>query len=353
MDHFEGPMFHSARWNDSVDLKGKKVALIGAGASGFQIGPAIVDDVDRLVVFQRTPQWMAPNPRYHSQVTDGERWAMRHLPGYSRWYRFMLMWQSSDKMLELVRAQPDWHDFPRTANAASAARREVFARWIEQQVGDDPGLVAKATPTYPPMAKRMLQDNGSWLRCLKRDHVDLVNDPITDMGPHSVSTAETSYDIDIVVLATGFRASEMLFPMEIIGRDGARLHDVWAGKPSAYNGVSVPGFPNFFMMGGPGTGLAHAGSVITMSELQMRYIGAAIKKLVDGGHRRIEPTHTAYSRYHDELQREISTLMWGHPSIENSWYKSPDGNVYILCPWRLVDYWNRTSRAAENDHVLA
>ncbi len=143
---FGGPVFHSAQWDHAVDLSGKRVALIGAGASGFQIGPAIVDDVDHLAVFQRTPQWMAPNPRYHAEVGAGERWAMRHLPGYSRWYRFMLMWQSSDRLLELVRADPDWPDFPRTANAASAARREIFATWIDDQVGDLPELARKVTP---------------------------------------------------------------------------------------------------------------------------------------------------------------------------------------------------------------
>lgn len=352
MDRFAGPTFHSARWDHSVDLTGKRVALIGAGASGFQIGPAIVDDVDRLVVFQRSPQWMAPNPRYHAAITPGERWALRHLPGYSRWYRFMLMWQSNDKMLELVRAQPEWRDFPRTANAASAARREYFARWIEQQLGDDTDLMAKVTPNYPPMAKRMLQDNGSWLRCLRRDHVELVTDPITDIGTHSVSVASTSYDVDVIVLATGFRASEILWPMDIVGRAGASLHDVWDGKPSAYNGVSVAGFPNFFMMAGPGTGLAHAGSVITMSELQMRYIGASVKTLLEGGYTRIEPTRAACERYHQQLQREVSSLMWGHPSIEHSWYKSPDGNVYVLCPWRLVDYWNRTATTDPADHLI-
>lgn len=352
MDRFAGPMFHSARWDHSVDLKGKRVALIGAGASGFQIGPAIVDEVESLVVFQRTPQWMAPNPRYHAPVSEGERWAMRHLPGYSRWYRFMLMWQSNDKLLELVRAEPNWHDFPRTANAASAARREYFVSWIDEQLSDRPDLRDKVTPNYPPMAKRMLQDNGSWLRCLKRDHVKLVTEEITNIGEHSVSTATERHDVDIIVLATGFRANEVLWPMEIIGRDGASLHDVWSGKPSAYNGVSVPGFPNFFIMSGPGTGLAHAGSVFTMSELQMRYIGAALKTLLTGGHRSIEPTPAAYQRYHDELQTEVATLMWGHPSIEHSWYKAADGNVYVLSPWRLVDYWNRTATAAEDDHVL-
>lgn len=352
LERFTGPAFHSAQWDHSVDLRGKRVALIGAGASGFQIGPAIVDDVESLVVFQRTPQWMAPNPRYHASVTDGERWAMRHLPGYSRWYRFMLMWQSSDKMLELVRADPDWHDFPRTANEASAARREFFAKWIEDQVGDIPELAAKVTPDYPPMAKRMLQDNGSWLRCLKREHVTFVNDQITGIDETAISTADGRHDVDVILLATGFRASEVLCPMEVIGRGGVPISAVWDGKPGAFNGVSVNGFPNFFMMAGPGTGLAHAGSVIFMLECQMRYIGAALRTVIERGKRTIEPTAEAFARYNRELQDEVATLMWGHPSIEHSWYKSPDGGVYVLSPFGSVEYWKRTGVLEDADHQL-
>jgi 4-hydroxyacetophenone monooxygenase len=350
LDRFGGPAFHSARWDHSVDLLGKRVAMIGAGASGFQIGPAIVDDVQSLTVFQRTPQWMAPNPRYHAKVTPGERWAMRHLPGYARFYRFMLMWQSNDKMLELVRAQPDWPDFPRTANAASAARRDYFAAWIDQQVGDDPELAAKVTPNYPPMAKRMLQDNGSWLRCLKREHVELVNDRITDVDAGSVMTEHGRFEADVIILATGFRPNEVLFPMEIIGRDGVSLQQAWDGKPAAYKGISIPGFPNFFILNGPGTGLAHAGSVIGMSELAMRYIGDALKTIIEQGYRSIEPTVEAHERYRDDLEAEVSTLMWGHPSIEHSWYKAPDGKVYILSPWRLIDYWRMTAHVTTEDH---
>ncbi len=352
LQRFQGPAFHAARWDHEVDLRGKRVALIGAGASGFQIGPAIVDDVAELVVFQRTPQWMAPNPRYHAEVTDGERWAMRHLPGYSRWYRFMLMWQSSDKMLELVRADPAWHDFPRTANAASAARREIFANWIDDQVGDIPELAAKVTPQYPPMAKRMLQDNGSWLRCLRREHVTFCNEQIIGIDEKSIRTATDQFEVDVIVLATGFRASEVLCPMEVIGRDGIPISQVWDGKPEAFNGISVPGFPNFFMMAGPGTALAHAGSVIFMLECQMNYIGAALRTVIEGGKRSIEPTAHAYTRYNRELQDEVATLMWGHPSIEHSWYKSPDGGVYVLNPFGTVEYWKRTRTLDESDHVL-
>ena len=264
----------------------------------------------------------------------------------------MLMWQSSDKTLELVRVDEDWHDFPRTANALSAMRRDYFVNWIETNVGDDPELLEKVTPNYPPMSKRMLQDNGSWLSCLKQAHVTLDNSRILEIGETSVTTEEAAYEVDVIVLATGFRASDVLWPMEIVGRDGRTVSDVWNGKPAAFGGVSIPGFPNFFIMGGPGTGLAHAGSVIFTTECQMRYIGSALAQLVEGGSRTIEVKEDAYLRYGEELQAEVATLMWGHPSVEHSWYKSPDGNVYLLCPWRLVDYWKRTAVADPNDHIL-
>lgn len=304
-------------------------------------------------MFQRTPQWMAPNPRYHASLKPGERWAMRHLRGYGRWYRFMLMWQSSDKLLEMVRIDPEWEDFPRTANAFSAQRREIFVKWIEDNVGDDPELLAKVTPNYPPMTKRMLQDNGSWLRCLREPHTELVTDQIVRIDETAVFTADERYEVDVLVLATGFRASEVLWPMEIVGRDGVTIADLWQGKPSAYLGITVPGFPNFFILGGPGTGLAHAGSIIFTNECQMRYIGDALRTLIDGHHRSIEPTPDAYDRYRDELQAECETLMWGHPSIDHSWYKAADGKVYVLCPWRLVDYWKLTGTAEPADHLVS
>lgn len=353
LDQFQGPVFHSARWDHSVDLEGKRVALIGAGASGFQIGPAIADEVERLVVFQRTPQWMAPNPRYHATVTPGERWAMRYLPGYERWYRFMIMWQSSDKTLELVRIDPSWSDFPRTANELSFQRREIFAKWIEQNVGHDPDLLAKVTPQYPPMSKRMLQDNGSWLACLSRENVELVNSPIAKIDEGSVMTDDDRHEVDVIVLATGFRATEVLSPIDIVGRHGMILSEVWQGRPAGYLGISVPDFPNLFILGGPGSGLAHAGSIIFINECQMRYVGDALRLLIDEGHRTVEPTPDAYERYNEDLQAECETLMWGHPSIEHSWYKSADGRVYLLCPWRLVDYWKMTSGVKADDHHLA
>jgi 4-hydroxyacetophenone monooxygenase len=353
LDDFTGPAFHSARWDPDVDLTGKRVALLGAGASGFQIGPAIVDEVASLTVFQRTPQWMAPNLRYHQPVAPGERWAISQLPGYASWLRFILMWQSSDKNLEYVRGDPSWPDFPRTANELSATRREQFVGWIEQLVGDDPELLAKVTPSYPPGAKRLLLDDGTWLRCLADEKVELITDEIVAIDESAIITNEGRFEVDVIILATGFRANEVLFPMEVVGRGGQRLSEAWDGGPAAYQGVSVPDFPNLFILNGPATGLAHGGSVIFMTECQVRYVTESLRVLLEGGHTTIEPSREAYARYRDEVQAEVATLMWGHPAVGHSWYQAADGGVYVLSPWRLVDYWEMTRSIEEADHVIA
>ncbi len=289
-DTFTGPAFHSARWDHSVDITGKRVAMIGAGASGFQIAPAIAGEVARLTVFQRTAQWMFPNPNYHERVGPGVRWALRHLPFYGRWYRFLILWPGCDKGLDAARVDPDYPDPQRAVSEHNEATRQIFTDWILSQIGDDPELAAKVVPDYPATGKRTLQDNGSWLRTLTRDNVELVRTSIDHIEPGAVVTVDGErYPADVLVYATGFLATRVLWPMEITGRDGVDLRSMWGERPAAYLGITVPGFPNFFCMYGPGTNLAHGGSLIFHSECQMRYILECIEALVDGGHRWMEP----------------------------------------------------------------
>src|SRR3954454_19456108 len=171
---FAGPAFHSSEWDHAVDLHGKQVAMIGAGASGFQIAPAIAGDVARLTVFQRTAQWMFPNPNYHAEVAPGVQWALRHQPFYGRWYRFLLFWPGCDKGLAAAYVDPDYPDQQKAVSEINEITRIMFTEWISSQVGDAPELLAKVVPDYPATGKRTLQDNGSWLRTLTRDNVELV-----------------------------------------------------------------------------------------------------------------------------------------------------------------------------------
>lgn len=340
-EDFTGPAFHSAAWDHSVDLTGKRVALIGAGASGFQIAPAIADRVEHLTVFQRTAQWMFPNPMYHDAVPDGVRWALQHLPFYGRWYRLLLLWPGADKGLEAARVDPDYPDQDFAVSEINALARQMFTGWITDQVGDDEELLAKVLPDYPATGKRTLQDNGTWLKTLRRDDVELDRTPIRRITPTGIETTDgVHHDVDVIVYATGFRHTDVLWPMRVTGRDGTDLHALWGSKPFAYLGITVPGFPNFFLLYGPGAHLAHGGSLIFNSELEMRYIDACLAKLADEGLHSVEPTAEAAAEWHRATQAEIKKTVWAHPAVKHSYFKNADGEIHTVSPWRLDEYWS-------------
>lgn len=349
---FTGPAFHSARWDHGVELAGKQVAMVGAGASGFQIAPAVAAAVGRLTIFQRTAQWMFPNPNYHAAVGPGVRWALRHLPFYGRWYRFLLLWPGCDKGLAAARVDPDYPDQQRAVSETNELTRQMFTEWITSQIGDDAELAAKVIPDYPATGKRTLQDNGSWLRTLTRDNVELVRTAIHHIEPDAVVTVDGErYPAEVLVYATGFHANRVLWPMEVTGRNGADLASLWGERPAAYLGITIPQFPNFFCMYGPGTNLAHGGSLIFHSECQIRYITRCLESLIAGGHAAMEPKAERYEDWHRRSQRELETLVWSQPSVTHSYYKNSSGEIHVLSPWRLVDYWTWTREPDPGDFL--
>ncbi|OBB64206.1 NAD(P)/FAD-dependent oxidoreductase [Mycobacterium sp. 852014-50255_SCH5639931] len=339
-DSFAGPSFHSAAWDHSVDIRGKRVALVGAGASGFQIAPAIAPDVEHLTVFQRTAQWMFPNPMYHDEVGDGMRWAMRHLPFYGRWYRFLVLWPGSDKGLDAAEGDPDYADQEHAVSDINAAAQMMFSQWITSQIGEGHDLLAKVMPDYPACGKRTLQDNGSWLQTLQRDNVELVRTPIRRITPRGIVTEDgVAHDVDVIVYATGFRHTDVLWPLQITGRDGVDLREMWGSRPYAYLGITVPKFPNLFIIYGPGTHLAHGGSLIFQSELQMRYIDQCLARLADPEVHSLEPKPDAATDWHDRTQTQIKKMVWAHPAVTHSYFKNADGEIHTVSPWRLNEYW--------------
>ncbi len=248
LGRFAGPAFHSAQWEHEHDLRGKRVAVVGTGASAFQLAPEVAKQAERLLVFQRSPAWMFPNPSYHDAVRDETKWLLRHVPYYARWYRFLLFWPGSDGLLPSLIIDPEWPHPERSVNALNEMARNIFTDYMKSQVGDDAELLEKVVPSYPPFGKRMLQDNGSWLSTLARDDVDLVTEGITEITPSSICCADGSeYEVDVIVFATGFHANKFLWPMDIVGRDGVHLNALWGDDPRAYLGMTVPGFPNLFL----------------------------------------------------------------------------------------------------------
>jgi 4-hydroxyacetophenone monooxygenase len=351
MDDFAGPSFHSARWDQSVDYRGKKFALVGAGASGFQIAPTIADDVEQLNVFQRTAQWVFPNPNYHRAVPDGERWAMRHLPFYGRWFRFLTFYPGSGLTIERSRIDPDYDDGGLAISESNRQTRELFAMLMIAQLGGDKELEARVIPDYPATAKRMLQDNGSWLACLRKDNVELVRTGIERITKDGIVTDDgTFYEADIICYATGFRHNDFLWPMHITGRKGTVLREQWGEEPTAYYGITVPNFPNLFCLYGPGTNLAHGGSLIFQSECQVNYVMGALHELLTSGRRTMEPRLEVHDEYAELYQSEIAQMVWAHKSVTHSHFKNAEGKVFTLSPWPIPTYWNYTKDFVPTDY---
>ena len=352
IDDFDGPAFHSARWDHSVDITGKKVALVGAGASGFQIAPTIADDVEQLHVFQRTPQWMFPNPNYHEPVPDGMRWAIRHLPFFGRWFRFVQFWPGSGGDMSSSRIDPDFDDSDGLAvSERNLATRGWFEGFIRSQV-DDEELLAKLIPQYPATGKRTLQDNGSWLQCLQRDDVELITTGIERIESNGIRTTDGEfYEADVICFATGFHHNRFLWPMHIEGRDGAVLNEVWGDEPAAYLGITMPEFPNLFCVYGPGTHLIHGGSLIFQSECQVTYIMGCLEHLLREGHTTMEPKPELLAEWDAKRSARVKELVWSHWSIEHSYFKNANGDLYSISPWPLHTYQQWTKAPNTDDFI--
>jgi 4-hydroxyacetophenone monooxygenase len=355
MDSFAGPSFHSARWPDDLDIRGKRFALIGAGASGFQIGPAIADDTEQLTIFQRTAQWITPNPLYHAPVPDGDRWALRHLPFYGRWYRYIMTFPGLAMGMEPYRIDPKHADEThRSINEVHAKRADKLLESMVSIVQDRPDVLEKIVPDYPSSGKRMLQDNGTWLRTLMRPDVDLVRTAIERIEPDGVVTADGKrYPADIICYATGFAHNDFLASMEVRGRNGQNLRELWGNEPVAYLGITVAGFPNLFCVYGPGTNLAAGASLFYHSEFQVHYAMEAIRATLTSGAKACEVTQEAYEEYSLRYQNEIDQMVWSHSAIKHSHYKNPNGKIFTLSPWPLDRYWEWTRSIQRDDYAFS
>lgn len=351
---FAGPSFHSARWPADLDLAGTRFALLGAGASGFQIAPTIAPEVASLTIYQRTAQWMFPNPVYRSPVPAGDRWALRHLPFYARWFRFLMTYPGIAMGTTGFRRDPDYPDGDGMAiSEGNALRRQQLEGWIRANLEGRPDLIEKSIPDYPAWGKRILQDDGIWLRTLREPHVELVRTAIERIVPEGVVTTDgVLREADVLCFATGFRHNDFLAPIDVTGRGGASLREQLGDEPTAYLGITLPNFPNLFCVYGPGTNLAHSASLFFHSEFQVSYALEAIRATLAAGARTVEvrkEVHDAYAEWH---QGEISELVWAHPSITHSHYKNRHGKVFTLSPWAIDQYWELTRVFEPGDYAV-
>jgi cation diffusion facilitator CzcD-associated flavoprotein CzcO len=334
---FAGKTMHTARWDHDYELAGKRVAVIGTGASAVQVVPAIAPTVGKLSVFQRTAAWVVPKRDYAIGVRAKARF--RRHPWLLKLRRFFL-YGLSELMGPMI-----FLDAPRLSRIGERMSERHLARSVH-----DPVLREKLRPRFQFGCKRMLISDDYW-PTFERPNVELVTDRIVEIGPHAVVTADgREHPIDVLVLATGFALNIATAPFPIYGRGGRALSDVWSDGAVAYKGVTVSGFPNWFILMGPNTGPGHT-SVLVFTEAQIGYALQAIEPMIaDRTLRAVEVRQDVQDAYNAGIQGRMKHMVWS--SGCSSWYLSPDGENHSLYPGLASEYCARTRRFRPSEYHL-
>lgn len=314
---FAGTVMHTACWDHTVELAGKRVAVIGTGASAIQIIPEVAKVAAHLDVFQRTPPWVIS--RKDRAYSPFERWAFHHLPWLQKVYRTGVYLGRESSVPAFI-LKPE---------LGVVARRDALAN-LRRSI-TDPDLLARLTPDYAIGCKRILLSND-YYPALARDNVTVVTDPITTITRTGVVTSDgTGHLTDVLILATGFRATNPPILQTITGSDGLTLAQAYArSSASAYKGTTVHGFPNLFQLTGPNTGLGHS-SMVFMIESQLAYILSALDAMQTSGHRRLEVRRQAQDRWSTDIQRRMKRTVWQTGGCA-SWYLDRRGRNITLWP---------------------
>src|SRR6266571_1220897 len=338
IERFSGPAFHSATWKPEVDLTGKTVAVVGTGASAIQFVPQITPRVGKLYLFQRTPAWIVP--RLDFAITDKWKRRFRRVP-LARWaFRQYIFWRQEFRVLGFLGNES-------VRKKAEAIALRHMARRIK-----DPKLRAALTPNYLLGCKRVLVSDD-YYPTLNRSNVELVTDGIAEVCEHSIVTRDAvERPIDVLIYGTGFRATEPLIGCRVVGKGGIEIHDAWGKRMTAYLGVAVNGFPNFFMLLGPNTGLGH-NSVVLMIEAQVRYAMNCLKLMKRRKQRVLEVRPEIQQSFVEEIYRRMGSTVWQSGGCR-SWYQDQStGEITTLWPGSVVSYLRRMRSVSRSDYQLS
>jgi len=338
IDTFQGELFHSARWDHSLDLTGKRVAVIGTGASAIQIVPELQKVVGSLDVYQRTAPWVIP--RHDRTYGPLERKALTYVPGLQRLYRTGVYWSKEVTV-------PAFTLWPKISAPAQKQALLNIKKGIK-----DPELREKVTPHFAFGCKRVLISND-YYPALAADNVDLVTDPIAKVTGSSVVTADgTEREIDVLVVATGFYTTELPIAEHVVGKHGLSLADQWRDSGmTAYKGTTVPSFPNLFFIVGPNVGLGHS-SMVLMIESQVAYIRDALRTMRKGGYDVVEVDQATTDRYNAALQGRMRRTVWSTGGCD-SWYLDAHGKNTTLWPRSTLDFRRRLASFDPGAYTLS
>ena len=352
LDSFTGPAFHTAEWPADVDLTGKRVGVVGNGASAMQTVPAIAPQVEALTVFQRSPHWVAPFPKFKQEIPEETAFLLRNVPLYRAWFRERLGWIFGDRNFSSLHKDASWDDGGLSLNAQNQAHRRFYEKYLRAKLGDRPDLLEKCLPDFPPYAKRMLLDNG-WYDALKRENVSLESAAITKVLPHGVVTESgDEFELDVLVFATGFGVTRFISTFEVVGADGRTLEEVWNGDDArAYLGLTVSGFPSLFMMYGPNIN-GGGGSVLGHLEAQTHYVIELLRAMVAAGGASVDVRPEIYESYGERVAELHEDLIYTHDGV-NTYYRNSQGRVVVQNPFSNTQYWTLTRTPDLGEYVTA
>jgi cation diffusion facilitator CzcD-associated flavoprotein CzcO len=331
-ERFAGRAFHSARWDHGYDLRDRRVAVVGTGASAVQLVPEVARQAAAVTVFQRTGNWFLP--RRNRPYPRAWRAAIRRVPGLQAWRR-RFVYEYGETLTAMIR-------HPRTAGALGAARSAAFMRW---QLRGHPELRRAVWPDYAFGCKRVLF-SSTFLPALARPNVTLVTDDISAMTAAGPRTADgTVHEVDCIIYATGFATTRFMFPMEVAGRDGASLRDTWRDGASAYLGMTVPGYPSMFIMYGPNTNTS-GGSILVYLEAQAAYLRQALGAVRERGAAALDVRPEVAAAEDRAVQGRFAGTAWTRC---DSWYRNADGRVVANWPGYMREYVARTATLDPSD----
>jgi cation diffusion facilitator CzcD-associated flavoprotein CzcO len=337
IERFAGPKFHSSTWDHTVDLDAKSVAVVGTGASAIQFVPQIAPRAGKLHLFQRTPPWIVP--RMDFPIEEKWKQRFRRFPLAMRAFRQLIFWRQEVRVLGFLGNR-----------YVRGKATEIATHHLEKQI-KDPKLRAALKPNYELGCKRVLVSDD-YYPTLNRPNVELVTDAIAEVREHSIVTADgVERPIDVLIFGTGFRATEPLIGIHLVGRGGVEIHDAWRERMSAYLGITVSGFPNFFLLLGPNTGLGH-NSIILMIEAQVRYVMSCLKLMKRRKRQVLEVRPETQKQFVADIYRRLEGTVWQSGGC-HSWYQDQrTGENTTLWPGSVVAYTRRTRAVLPADYEL-
>lgn len=350
-DDFDGEILHTTAWSADRSARGKRVAVVGNGSTGVQLLARVAEDAAHVTVFQRTPQWISPRERYGEPVDPGSRWLLDTMPHYWNWSRYVAIMPLLDAY-ELLVPDEAWIAAGGQVNERSDLLRARLVDYIRSQVGDRPDLLAELVPGYAPIARRPVVDNG-WYRALTRDDVELVTAPIERITPGGIRTGDgREHELDMIIAAIGFQTGRYLWPTDYRGRGGIPLHEKWAETGAeAYTGMTIPGFPNFFVLYGPNSQPVSGGNTLPMwFEVWACYIAQCLVAMFERGASQIEVRKDVCDDYNRRLQDLAGQLIYltDTGSRDVNYYVNEHGKLSSNVPWDFEEYY-RISAAPDLD----